>query len=130
MSELKPETIVLDAIVAGGVDAGGVDAGIRRYREMKAAQPAVEAFQKDELLVGAGYELLGVPAMDQAKQVFEFAIQEFPQSAYSYDGLADIAAAEGDYATAIRHFETSLRMDPTNDYAVKGLERVREQRPR
>lgn len=117
---LKPETILLDAIVTNGVDAG-----IQRYRDMKTAQPSAEDFQTDDLLVSLGYELYEAPAMDKAKRVFEFAIEEFPQSAYSYDGLADIAVAEGDYDTAISHFETSLRIDPRNDYAMEGLERLR-----
>lgn len=123
--QMPPKTILLDAIVADGVDAG-----IRRYREMKTAQPAMEALKTDELLVTAGYELYELPAMDMAKQVFEFALQEFPRSAYSHDGLADIAVAEGDYATAVRHFETSLSLDPANEYAVKALERARAPRPR
>lgn len=116
---LTTQTVLLDTIVADGVDAG-----IRRYREMKASQPSAEEFQKDNLLVGVGYDLYEAPAMDQAKRVFDFAIEEFPRSAYSYDGLADIALAEGDRATAIRHFETSLEIDPENDYAVKGLARA------
>lgn len=121
---LSSEAMLLDAIIANGVDAG-----IQRYRDMKAAQPSAEAFQNDELLVSVGYELHGVPSMDEARRIFEFALQEFPRSAYSYDGLADIAAAEGDQDAAIRHFETSLAFDPTNEYAVKGLERVRAARP-
>ncbi len=123
--QMPPKTIFLDAIIAEGVDAG-----IRRYREMKAAQPSTEAFLNDELLVKAGYDLHGLPAMDDAKRVFEFALEEFPRSAYSYDGLADIALAEGDYDAAIRHFEASLAIDPTNEYAVKGLEQVRASRLR
>jgi len=125
MPEMKPETAVLDAIVADGVDAG-----IARYRGLKAVQPAAETFTTDELLVTAGYALYELPAMDEAKRVFEFALQEFPRSAYSHDGLADIAVAEGDFAAAIRHFETSLSLDPANDYAVKGLERARGRLPR
>lgn len=122
---IQPKTVLLDAIVADGVDAG-----IERYRRMKAAEPAAETFTTDELLVTAGYALYELPAMDEAKQVFEFALQEFPRSAYSHDGLADIAVAEGDYPAAIRHFETSLSLDPANDYAVKGLERARGHPPR
>jgi D-alanyl-D-alanine carboxypeptidase len=63
--------------------------------------------------------------MDQAKRVFDFALEQFPRSAYSHDGLADIALAEGQNETAIRHFESSLAIDPTNEYAIKGLERAR-----
>ena len=108
------------------IQADGLDAAIQLYQEMKAAEPEAEAFKTDELLVTAGYDLHGVPMMDEARRVFEFALEQFPRSAYSHDGLADIAAAEGDNATAIRHFETSLAIDPTNEYAVKGLERLRQ----
>jgi len=126
LPEMTPQTVVLDTIMADGVDAG-----IARYRSMKAAAPSSsETFRTDELLVAAGYKLYELPAMDDAREVFEFALQEFPQSAYSHDGLADIAVAEGDYATAVRHFETSLRLDPDNEYAVKGLERARAPGPR
>ncbi len=122
--EVQPRTLFLDAIMGGGVDAG-----IARYREMKAAQPSSEAFTTDELLVAAGYALHELPSMDQARAVFAFALKEFPQSAYSHDGLADVAASEGDYATAISEFEASLRLDPANDYAIDGLKRVRALAP-
>ena len=112
------------------IQAHGPDAAIKLYHDMKAAEPEAEAFKTDELLVTAGYDLHGVPLMDEAKRIFEFALEQFPRSAYSHDGLADIAEAEGDYDTAIRNFETSLALDPTNEYAVKGLERVRASRPR
>ena len=118
-------TAFMDAVIADGVDAG-----IRLYRERKADQPSDATFQTDELLVTAGYQLYETPAMVEAKRIFEFAVEEFPQSAYARDGLADIAAAEGDYDAAIGYFETSLSLDPANDYAVKGLERVRAQRGR
>ncbi len=118
----QPLAILLDEVVGKGVDAG-----LKRYRELKNTQSSSDAFQNDELLVELGYKLYEVPMLDKAERVFEFAIEEFPKSAYSYDGLADIAAAQGDYETAIRHFETSLTIDPSNDYAVKGLARVREQ---
>lgn len=114
------QTRLMDVILAEGIDAG-----IRRYRDMKAAQPDAEAFQTDELLVTMGYQLYEVPAMDDARRLFDFAIEQFPSSAYAHDGLADIAAAEGHYETAMRHFHASLGLDPENEYATKGLERVR-----
>jgi len=117
---VSAETAIIDAIVADGAEAG-----IRLYRQMKAERPTDEAFTTDELLVSVGYELYEAPAMALAQSLFTFAIQEFPRSAYAYDGLADIAIAEGDYTAAIRHFETSLRIDPSNEYAIRGLARVR-----
>lgn len=109
------------------IQARGPDAAVQLYLEMKAAEPEAEVFKTDELLVTAGYDLHGVPMMDEARRVFEFALEQFPRSQYSYDGLADIALAEGQTDVAIRHFETSLALDPTNEYAIHGLKKIREQ---
>jgi tetratricopeptide (TPR) repeat protein len=117
---IQPKTLILDAILKDGVEAG-----IRRYQELKSRQPSAEAFMSDELIVEIGYELIGLPSMEAARRVFESALEMFPQSAYSHDGLADIAAAEGDVATAISQFEASLRLDPENQYAIDGLQRLR-----
>jgi D-alanyl-D-alanine carboxypeptidase len=116
------QTLLIDAVVAGGAAEG-----LRRYAAMEAAQPEDDAFKTDELLVAVGYELLEGPRMDDARAVFEFTLTKFPNSAYSHDGLADIAAAEGDIRSAIGHFEASLAIAPSNDYAVRGLERLRRQ---
>ncbi len=75
-----------------------------------------------------GYSLVEANRLAEAQAIFIFAIEKFPRSAYSYDGLADVAARRGDFTTAIRHFQTSLEMDPDNDYAVRGLARAREGR--
>ena len=112
------------------IQADGLEAAIQLYRDMQAAEPDAEAFKTDELLVTAGYDLHGVPLMDEARRVFEFALEQFPRSAYSHDGLADVALAEGQIEVAVRHFEMSLALDPTNEYAIKGLEQVRSSRPR
>lgn len=122
---VQPKTLILDAILAEGGDAG-----LQRYLELKAARPDAEAFSTDELLVDIGYALQGLPAMAEARQVFTFALQQYPQSAYSHDGLADIAAAEGDVPGAISHFERSLLIDPDNHYAADGLRRLQTREDR
>lgn len=119
--EPAAKTILLDALLADGVEAG-----LRRYDEMKTARPADEAFQSDGLLVDIGYDLYAMPAMDDARRVFEFAIQTFPRSADSHCGLADVALAEGDADAAIRHFEMAIRLEPDHDYAKDRLKRARE----
>jgi len=118
---VSAETRIIDAVLAEGPEAG-----IRLYQQLKSERPTDETFTTDELLVSIGYELYGAPAMDHARRIFAFAIEQFPRSAYAYDGFADIAIAEGDYGAAIRHFETSLRIDPSNVYAQRGLEHVGE----
>lgn len=108
----------------------GVAAAIGQYRELQRTRPSAYDFDEDETLVELGYTLYEADLLTEARQIFEFALQTFPQSAYSHDGLADIAVAQNDDAIAIRHFETSLALDPDNDYAVRGLARIRERQSR
>ena len=63
--------------------------------------------------------------LDEAVAIFEFNLELHPQSAYSYDGLADVADERGDTAGAIAFFEKSIALDPSNTYAADGLARLR-----
>lgn len=102
----------------------GVAAALARYAELKRAAPAAYDFG-EETLVTMGYDLFEVRRLTEAKAVFAYNLGQYPKSAYSYDGLADIAEAEGDRSKAIALFETSLKTDPDNVYAVRALARLR-----
>ena len=110
------------------IAADGVEAGKARYLELERTQAPAYNFGEDETLVELGYSLYEARRSAEAEQIFAFGLEKFPRSAYSYDGLADVAAQRGDFAAAIRHFETSLGIDPENEYAIQGLERVRARR--
>ena len=101
----------------------GVTAALARHAELKRTAPTAYDFG-DETLVTMGYDLFEVRRLAEAKAVFEYNLQQYPKSAYSYDGLADIAAVQGDKGGAIAMFEKSLGVDPKNRYAVEGLARL------
>jgi CubicO group peptidase (beta-lactamase class C family) len=115
--------VLWDAIAAEGVDASR-----QRYLDLERTQPSAYNFAEDETLVDLGYSLVEANRLAEAQAIFAFTIERFPRSAYSYDGLADIAARRGDFATAIGHFQTSLELDPDNEYAERGLTRARQGR--
>lgn len=121
-------TASLHDILWDVIAADGVEAGKQRYLDLARTQASAYDFEEDETLVELGYSLYEANALTEAQTIFEFAIERFPRSAYSYDGLADIAAHRGDFATAIRHFQTSLGLDPENDYAIRGLALARQGR--
>lgn len=102
----------------------GVAAALARHAELKRTAPTAYDFG-DETLVTMGYDLFQVRRLAEAKAVFEYNLQQYPKSAYSYDGLADVADAEGDKVRATAMFERSLEVDPKNRYAVEGLARLR-----
>lgn len=102
----------------------GAEAAIRQYRELRRTQPEAHDFG-DETLVDLGYDLIGGKRLAEASAIFRFNLELFPKSAYSYDGLADIALERNDRKQAAAHFERSLAMDPANEYASEALERLR-----
>ena len=111
--------LLWDTIVAKGTDAA-----IAQYRELQRTQPQAHDFS-DEPLVELGYELADGRKLDEATAIFNFTLEVHPKSAYSLDGLADVADERGDTAKAVALFEKSLAMDPENTYAADALKRLR-----
>lgn len=102
----------------------GVAAATARFDQALRATPK-RGDANDETLLDLGYDLIADRRLVEAEAIFRFALQRFPNLAYAWDGLADIAIARDDPAAATGFFERSLKLDPTNDYAVRGLERLR-----
>ena len=99
----------------------GVDATLEQIREIRRATPTLPM---DEALLDVGYDLIEAARLAEAVAILEYNISLHPKSAYSYDGLGDAALARGDIALAKRQFETSLKIDPTNRYAIDALKRM------
>ena len=99
----------------------GIDATLEQIREIRRAAPTLPL---DETLLDVGYDLLEAARLADAVAILGYNISLHPTSAYSYDGLGDAALAKGDIALAKRQFETSLKIDPTNRYAIDALKRM------
>jgi tetratricopeptide (TPR) repeat protein len=56
----------------------------------------------------------------EAKQIFEKNLERFPASSIALTSLGQIAAEQGDTATALRYFNRALETDPSNEF-VRGL---------
>lgn len=103
----------------------GVGTGIQQYRDLKRTHADKYDFGEESLL-DLGYDLFEGRKLAEALEIFSLNLEIFPRSAYSYDGLADVAAAQGKKTEAIAYFEKSLTLDPENQYAVDGLGRLRK----
>ncbi|MEK9213210.1 serine hydrolase [Sphingomonas sp. 2378] len=104
------------------IDRDGVAGAIAHYGELK--RSGAELDFSDDALVGLGYDLYEAHRYADAKAIFRFNLTVYSKSAYSHDGLADIAVAEGDPKQAVKLFRQSLALDPTNTYAVDALKRL------
>jgi hypothetical protein len=99
----------------------GVAATITELEQLRRSSPSLPS---DETLLDLGYDLLEAGRLSDAIVIFTHNIALHPKSAYSYDGLADAALATDDIALAKKYFETSLRIDPANQYAIDALKRL------
>ncbi|RRN64006.1 serine hydrolase [Caulobacter sp. 602-1] len=115
-------TAQLREILWERIDRDGVAGAIAHYGELKRSGAKLDF--GDDALVGLGYDLYEARRYADAKAIFRFNLTIYPKSAYSHDGLADIAVAEGDPKQAIALFRQSLALDPTNSYASDALKRL------
>jgi CubicO group peptidase (beta-lactamase class C family) len=120
-------TAQLREILWDRIVQSGVSSAIDLYGELKRSQAKLDF--GDETMVGLGYDLIEASRYEDAKAIFRFNLTLLPKSAYSYDGLADIAIAENDRQQGITLFEKSLALDPTNEYAIDALKRLRVPSP-
>ncbi len=105
-----------DTVIERGVEA--------TLTQVKVTRRDTPTLPLDETLLDVGYDLLEAARLADAIAILEYNISLHPNSAYSYDGLGDAALAMGDITRARRHFETSLKIDPTNRYAIDALKRM------
>ncbi len=85
------------------------EAGARRWRELRATQPAVVG---EELALVMGQDLLGWRRGAEAAAILEAAAGEQPRSAKLQDHLGTAYLTAGDLPKARSCFEKALKLDP------------------
>jgi CubicO group peptidase (beta-lactamase class C family) len=106
----------------------GIDAALRQYRELKRTQPEKYNFNEPERALNViGYALIRQRKMKEAIGVFKLNVELFPKSGNPYDSLAEAYMVNGDKEPAIKNYEKSLELDPSNTNAVEMLKRLRDQ---
>lgn len=71
-----------------------------------------------------GFNYLGLNDLENARKVFEKALNIYPESSKSCDGLAEVFYSEGNYEAAKTMFEYAVKFDPENQNAQDGLNRL------
>jgi len=90
-----------------------------RYKRLS-KQLGADILPSEEYLNGMGFAMLYVVEnVQKAIALLEYAISNFPTSAYSYENLAEAYMVKGDTAQAIKNYKKSLQLDPNNQNAVK-----------
>ncbi len=100
-------------MVGEKIDTEGLDAGRRLYAELKAGGFA-DAFVSEGQLNGLGYRYLMKDKNAEALAVFQWNVEQFPQSGNVYDSIGEAYVKLGDRDQALAHYRKSFELDPTN----------------
>lgn len=72
-----------------------------------------------------GYKLLELKKVDDAIEVLKQNTIDYPQSANTWDSLAEAYMIKGQKELAIKNYEKSLELDPNNKNAVEQLKKLK-----
>lgn len=106
---------ILEEIVARGYDAG------LELHQRRAAEGTVSERRVNEF----GYSLLARQDTERAIAVFRFNVHLHPGSANAHDSLGEAYMAAGLTELAIRSYEKSVELDPSNVNGIRMLEKLR-----
>lgn len=102
----------------------GEEAAVQQYRDLKKLQQSSYDFGED-MLNELGYDLLYNKNNTGAIAIFNLAVEMFPQSANTYDSLAEGYFENKNYLRSIKNYQKSLDLDPENKNAERMLEKIK-----
>ena len=105
------------------IASSGMDAAEKQYHALRSAAAAGYNFDENELN-NLGYELIRANKFKDAIRIFQMNVEAFPNSANTYDSLAEGYMDDGDKAQAVANYEKSLQLNPKNHGAVLMLQKL------
>jgi tetratricopeptide (TPR) repeat protein len=97
----------------------------KRFREFK-NDPANTYLNIEATMNTFGYRLMGMSKLDAAIEIFKLNTEAYPNSSNVWDSLGEAYMNKGEKELAIKNYEKSLELDPSNANAVQMLKRLRE----
>ena len=109
-------------LVAQAMERGGSEAA---YKEFKLLVNGSRAYFGEWEINQVGYMFLEKGLADEAITVFHYNVEQNPYSGNAYDSLAEAYYKSGDRASAKKHYQKSLDLNPQNSNARRMLEELR-----
>ena len=107
--------------------AKGAKMAIQEYRYLH--ENAASSFDFNEgTLNQLGYNLLTKGDTQNAIQVFQMNVQEYPKGWNCYDSLGEAYMKAGQKALAIENYTKSIELNPDNKNGVEMLEKLKQQK--
>jgi CubicO group peptidase (beta-lactamase class C family) len=118
----SPARALLKSVVARGAAAA-----LGEYRAWRRGRAPSEVVSEEQMN-RVGYNLLSLGRVDDAVEVFKLNVEDYPQSANTYDSLGEAYMVRGDTELAILNYRKSLELDPKNTNGAEMLKKLEEGR--
>lgn len=105
----------IENVMAKKIYEEDVNKGIVIYHELKL--DTINYSTSESGLNILGYKLLAADKNDGALAVFKLNMEEYPNSANTYDSYGDALLLKGDSIKALKNFKICFEMDSTLNYA-------------
>jgi CubicO group peptidase (beta-lactamase class C family) len=115
----SPARVLLKSIIADGPEKA-----LAAYRRRRADAPAERL--DESRLNGLGYDLLRAQKVDEAIAVFQLNTEDFPNSANTWDSLAEAFMIKGDLPKAVENYKKSLALNPNNKGAAERIKQLEQ----
>lgn len=123
----RPRPMTLEEELGEKYRMSGLETALAHYRDLKDKYYGRGAYDFGENALNSfGYELLRDDDTTGAIAVFNLNAEEFPESANTWDSLAEAYMKSGDMKQAEKYYEKSLALDPKNQNAQDMLKKIRE----
>jgi len=110
-------------ILSATIASSGMDAAVNQYQDLKATSAANYRFDERELN-DLGYRLIRKNKFKEAIRIFQLNVEAYPNSANTYDSLAEGYMDNGENALAVANYEKSLQLNPKSRNAVLMLQKL------
>ena len=104
---------------------GSVDDAILKYHQIKKSKQRKNFIFDESQLNNLGYQMMKENKMENAIKLFELNVEEYPNSANTYDSLGEAYMNAGNKELAIKNYEKSLQLNPQNKNAEEMLKKLR-----
>lgn len=98
---------------------------VKRLRQFR-KDPANLYSDTEVVLMSLGYRLLQANKLDRAVGILKLSVEDNPHSADSYELLGDAYAKMGNKELAIKSYEKSLELDPSDLDVVENLKKAKQ----
>lgn len=98
------------------------------YRKIKTEKTVYDFSGAETFLNNLGYFLLEKHLVKDSLFVLKLAIEEFPNSANTFDSYAEALMKDGQTEAAIKNYRRSLELNPKNTNAVERIKKLEAQK--